>query len=231
MKLSRFLIAIILIFTSSQAFAVDFFSTEKPERLLTFGARFGVNTSNITFNNNYFEIKNVNSWGTGIEAGAVANLNFRDYITVQPGIFFQSRSGKYVYATSYLTYMNTSDISYQMGNYLYYDIMIPVMACLNFNIADNVKWSLEAGPYLQINVKKPCNNKVFVLYRNPDETAYKMKNALSHFYDYGIKLGSGIKVNSHFYFGIHYDIGLREVWGFPSGGHSKAWTFTVGYDF
>ena len=231
MKIARLLPLLFFFIGSIPAFAVDFFSTEKAPNLFNLGVRVGVNASNTTFSKEYFEKQNVNSWGAGFEGGVVANLNFRNYFTLQPGIFFESRSGNYTYATEYITNFQTPDISYQLGHILFYDIAVPVMAVFNFNIADKIRWTVEVGPYLQYNLKKPAKNKINVLYRNPTETDYNVQKAISHVYDYGIKFGSGINVYSHYYFGIHYEMGLRPVWGFPEGGVNKAWTFTVGYDF
>lgn len=231
MKILKYVISAFFALSFLSASAVDFFSTEPSPKFFTLGARMGINTSNHTFPNGNFNIKNINSWGTGFSAGVVANLNFREYFTLQPGIFYESRSGRYTYASSYITNTNHTDISYQIGHSLFYDLSIPVMAVFNFNIAENVKWKVEAGPYLQINLKKPDNDKIIVLYREPLGNDYKQKYALSHFYDFGLKFGSGISVNRHYYFGIHYLCGLREVWGYPAGGRNKAWTFTLGYDF
>ena len=82
----------------SNAKANDFLSSEVPDELFNIGVRIGLNTSNRTFNKDFFRSWNTNSWGTGIDAGVVVNLNMRDFFALQPGFFFESRSGNYSYS-------------------------------------------------------------------------------------------------------------------------------------
>ena len=224
-------LSLIFVFLSIPISAQNFFSTEKAQKFFSIGARIGVNATNHTFNPNYFNRWNVNSWGSGFEAGVVATLSFRDYLAVQPGIFFESRTGNYAYATDYITNLQTSDTFTQMGHSRFYDVVIPIMAVIRFNVSSNVRWLVEAGPYGQINIQRPDADNIQVLERLPLVNDYTVFRASSHFYDYGIKIGSGLMFAEHFYFGIHYLAGLREVWGQPAGGKNKAWTFTLGYDF
>ncbi len=53
----------------SNAKANDFLSSEVPDELFNIGVRIGLNTSNRTFNKDFFRSWNTNSWGTGIDAG------------------------------------------------------------------------------------------------------------------------------------------------------------------
>lgn len=47
----------------------------------------------------------------------------------------------------------------------------------------------------------------------------------------GLKMGTGFQLFDHYYIGVHYEAGLRSARKYKAGGHDKAWTFTLGYDF
>ena len=163
--------------------------------------------------------------------GALVNLNFKEYLTLQPGIFFESRSGDYSYLTSYLNYLGKEDNHYELGHIRGYYITIPVMGVVKFNLAETIKWSVEFGPYFQVGLKQTGVNNVTVLYRLPQSNAYSKYTAKHSSVDVGLKMGTGLRFYEHYYVGVHYLAGLCNAWSQPSGGKNKSWAFTVGYDF
>lgn len=212
------------------ASAADFFSTEQPESLFDIGLRAGVNTSNRNIHKNTFDIWNRNSWGTGFNIGAVVNLNFRDYISIQPGIFFDSRSGSWAYASSEGTDLNAGALT-QFGKGRTYNINIPVLCAIHFNVTDNLRWNIEAGPYLQVKLKNDINGKFSYPARVSDhDTEYATASLRTC--DFGFKFGSSLDILYHYNVGIHYLAGCLDVWN-PSflGGRNKEWSFTIGYNF
>lgn len=231
MKIKSFLLTALMSLAAFTASADDFFSTEPAEKLFTFGARLGVNASNRTFSSSSFDAWNVNSWGTGFQVGAVANINFRDYLSVQPGIFFESRSGNYSYAADYLSNAGNPETFYQLGHLRSYNFTIPVMGVVKFNVLDELKWLVEFGPYFQIKLHSSDGNQILVPVRAPNAILYDQVYAESNSVDFGFKMGTGLKLFDHYYFGIHYSAGILNVWKFPEGGRNKAWLFTLGYDF
>ena len=57
----------------------------------------GVNTSNRTLKSSAFpDCYHHESWGTGFDVGFVAGLNIRDYLAIQPGVFFETRGGNFL---------------------------------------------------------------------------------------------------------------------------------------
>ena len=53
-----------------------------------------------------------------------------------------------------------------------------------------------------------------------------------HKFEVGLKMGTGLNIFKHYYVGVHYVAGLRDVYkvkGF--GGRNKTWSFVLGYDF
>ena len=231
MKFKKFLLAIIFIFGSISASASDFFSTEDANKFFTFGGRLGFNTSNRTMANSAFTEWNHNSWGLGFDAGVVASLNFKNYLSIQPGLFFESRSGDYAYATAYITNMDKPDTFTEMGHMRSYYLTLPVMAVVNFNLAENIRWSVEVGPYFQFCLQDSGHKNITVLDRYPQMNDYFQYNAENNSADVGLKLGTGLQFNDHYYVGVHYKAGFCNAWSKPEGGRNKAWLFTIGYDF
>lgn len=215
----------------TQVKAQNFFDTSDAAKFFNLGARIGFNTSNRTFPSGYYSNVIVTSWGTGFNVGALANLNFKEYLTLQPGLFFESRSGNLVNIVDYLTYNASKETHYEIDHLRAYYFTIPVMGVVKFNLADNIKWSVEFGPYLQFCLKETGQNDVAILYRSPQSYIYETYNAKHNGFDVGFKMGTGLKVYDHYYIGVHYLAGLCNAWNTPSGGKNKSWEFSIGYDF
>lgn len=216
--------------------AADFFSTEQSERLITFGARVGVNTSNRTIDSKAFpDFYNHESWGTGFDIGAVVNLNFRDYISIQPGFFFESRSSRHtIIGNSGSIGLTPGSDCAQAGKNNTYNFTIPVMAIIGFNVTDDIRWTVEVGPYVSFVLNSKLNDTKLI---NTTEPLFDRNSACV---DFGFKLGTGMQVLKHYYIGAHYMAGCLDAWKDRNlanvmkqnyGGLTKAWVFTLGYDF
>ncbi|MCH5230898.1 MAG: PorT family protein [Muribaculaceae bacterium] len=230
-KISLILLSFVALFSVGTVKGQDFFDTSDATKFFTLGGRIGFNTSNRTFPSGHFNQWSNNSWGIGFNVGAVANLNFKEYLTLQPGIFYESRSGNYAYLTEYINYYGTTSSYYEMGHLRAYYITVPVLGVVKFNLADYIKWSVEFGPYFQVKLKETGQNNVTVLYREPQSNQYLQYTARHRNYDIGFKMGSGLQFFQHYYVGFHYLAGVCNAWKLPSGGRNKSWMFTVGYDF
>lgn len=231
MKLRLLACLLVVLTCGSLASAQEFFDTSNAPKFFTMGARIGFNTSNRTFPSGAFSVWTNNSWGTGFNIGAAANLNFKEYLSVQPGIFFESRSGNYAYLTEYLDVLNREQTYYQVGHWRTYNLTIPVVGVGRFNVATNIQWLVEFGPYVQLKLGSSGQDNINVLYRLPQSNAYDYYVAEQNSFDFGFKLGSGLRFFQHYYFGIHYLAGVLKPWKNPSGGKNKSWSFTLGYDF
>lgn len=212
--------------------AQKFLDTGAPASLFDVSVRVGFNAANHTFSNKYFKQWNVNSWGTGVGAGAVVSLNLRDFISLQPGFFYDTHTGNYAYSQDYW-----SDLDYklqqhnQMGHWRTYNMTVPLLVSLRFNLASTVKWVVEAGPYMQWHLKSTDNKKIDVI--KPQEAAtdpLRHSLAEANKFDAGLKIGSGIEYKRKYGFYIHYLGGGMNVWKAPyEGGRNKAWTFMASY--
>lgn len=230
-KLLSILILTVMAFVGSRAYGQAFFDTADAPKFFSLSARIGFNTSNRTFPKGYYNLWNKNSWGLGFNVGALANLNFKEYLSVQPGIFFETRSGDYAYLTDYLGYYGSNETHYEMGHLRAYYLTIPVVAQAKFNLCDFIKWSVDFGPYLQFCLKETGQNNVAVLYRLPQSNRYDEYTAQQRSVDFGFKMGTGLQFFRHYYVGVHYLAGALNAWKLPAGGKNKSWTFTLGYDF
>lgn len=216
------------------ASALDFFSTAKPKRLLDLGARIGINTSNRTISDHYFNVQNLNSWGTGFDIGVIAAFNIRDFISIEPGLFFESRSGKFTYINRAFTedgYLGPDYV--QPGKGMQYNFTIPVMASFHFNVLPVMRWNVDVGPYFQINLKNTFSKQ----FHYP-ETEYNWGIPYTHYsktksagVDVGLKFGTSLLLFKHYYVGVHYLAGFLSPW-VPRdlGGVNKEWMFTIGYN-
>lgn len=212
------------------ASASDFFSTAVPEQPFSLGVRVGLNTSNRTVDKDVFNLWNSNSWGTGFDAGVVADINIRDYIAIQPGFFYQSRSGNFTYSDLLMPSENTQLQNTQFGHTRSYHFNIPILASLRFNVTDDVRWSVDFGPYLDFRLGSSETQKIMHISYNPADPGYV--EAKKNTFDFGIKIGTGLNILHHYYVGVHYMAGALDVWKTPElGGRNKCWQFTVGYDF
>lgn len=227
MKRIYTLMALIALTMTSYASILDMGT---PTRLFTIGARFGINTSNRTVDGNVFDKWSNNAWGTGIDAGIVADMNIRNFISLQPGFFFQSRSGSYAYVSTTAIPGQADDVLSQFGKMRSYNFTIPVMVALHFDLAPAIRWNVEVGPYVQLILKNSLGNG----FMYPDEasiasTTYNTAHASK--FDFGFKFGTSLTLFSHFNAGIHYMAGALDAWKDGLGGRNKAWVFSIGYNF
>lgn len=227
--LRLFLCSFALVAFSAGALASNFISTGPAESLFSFGIRTGVNTSNQTVSKHVFNEWNESNWGTGFTLGVVAPINFREFLSIEPGFFYESRSGNYTYGANNESEIYESGIIMEYGNYRLYNFVIPIMAKLNFNVTNKVVWSVEAGPYFSFRLNTTGKNMVVTDdgHKESDITFGTRKG-----FDSGLKLGTGLKFFRHLYVGVHFMAGGKHVWKEKElGGHNKEWTFTAGWDF
>ena len=105
----------------------EFFSTDEPAQLFNLGVRVGLNTSNRTITGMTASVWNHNSWGVGFDAGFVADINLKNFISLQPGFFYETRSGAFAYQnTLYAGEVHTTKT--QVGKGREYLFTVPIVA-------------------------------------------------------------------------------------------------------
>lgn len=235
------LIALIAAFAFfiSGARAQEFFSTSEGSSLFTLGVRAGVNTSNRTISNKSWGIYNYQSWGTGFIAGVIADLNIRDYLAIEPGVFFESRGGHSSFISE--TFVPSGDPYYitQEANRRNYSLNIPVLASVRFNVTGRLRWHIDLGPYFSFLLKSNLDNKELISTRPDLDNRAPFAGHPSKM-DFGLKIGTAFELSRHLYFGIHYEAGMVDAYRNEDlgnnllqvyGGRTKAWDFTLGWNF
>lgn len=211
--------------------AQEFMDKGPASRLFDIGFRLGVNTSNRTFGKKFFNKYNTSSWGNGFVAGAVVDLNLRDYLSIQPGFFYEIRNSSYSYVQDYVSSSGSDATHTQLGHYRTYNFTVPVMASFHFNLSNFLRWIAEAGPYVQFKMNTTGADNIKVIFKGSSLPGdYETVDATANFVDAGLKIGTGLTWKNHYSLFIHYLGGMRDVWNAPcAGGRNKEWTFTLGY--
>lgn len=231
-KLLISIIALFACFGSVNLKAQEFFDTDIARKFFSLGARVGFNTSNRSFPTGDFVNHTFTNWGIGFNAGVVANLNLREYISLQPGFFYSTRSADLINIAEYTAlpiYGGGQRTYYEKNHLLGYYFNIPIMGIMKFNLAENIKWNVEFGPYLEFALKQKGFDNVILLYRPNKNFAHY--SAKQNSFDFGFKLGSGLTFYKKYYVGFHYLAGVCHAWHDPAGGKNKSWQFSVGYEF
>ncbi len=209
--------------------ASDFFyGGEYDGSILTFGIRAGFNTSNMA-DDDMGKLFNLDSWGTGFTGGVVAELHMRDWLVIQPGFFFESRSNNYSYVYDPKMFPNPAADLVELGHTRRTLFKLPVMCSIRMHPADCLTWSVDLGPVFNFGI---AGHR---WYSNPmkEPVVEQQINYYDEFNRFmmGLKMGTGFQLFDHYYIGVHYEAGLRSARKYKAGGHDKAWTFTLGYDF
>ena len=228
MKLQlKLLAASLLLIGTATASAQEFFDTSAPDKLVDFGVRVGVNTSNQT-SPSEGKITSLDGWGTGFDAGAVVDLNIRDFLTLQPGFFFESRSHNFSYIYMPQNLQDLDVVTYGHTRSTWFKV--PLLVSVRLNPAQSLRWSLEAGPVFGFGLGGSDKTNRYVPtygWIHTSEGYYDIRKKWS----FGWKLGTTFRYADHYLVGIHYEAGSSSVYKDPSGGRHKAWVFSIGYDF
>ncbi len=211
--------------TSAQEF-IDF--GEYDGSFLTLGARVGLNTSNMSDTHDG-KVFSLDSWGTGFDAGVVADLHLRDWFSIQPGFFFQSRSHNYTYLYDPAIFTAPDAKLNEYGHTRRTLFKIPVLFSLRLHPAECLVWTVDFGPVFNFGIGGHS------WWSDPTEAVpveYK-RGYYNEFNKFmmGMKMGTGFQLFEHYYIGVHYEAGLRSARKYGAGGRDKAWSFTIGYDF
>lgn len=216
----------------ASASAEDFIDFgEYDGNFLSLGARIGFNTSNMADDSDG-KIYCADSWGTGFDAGVVADLHIRDWFSIQPGFFFQSRSHNYTYIYDPRIFNNVAgpDVLSQYGHTRHTMFKVPVLFSLRMHPASSLLWTVDLGPVFNFGIGG------HTWYHDAENTGTPEYKSSYYGDDYnrfmmGLKMGTGLQVLEHYYIGVHYEAGLRSARKFGMGGRDKCWSFTIGYDF
>lgn len=150
----------------------------------------------------------------GFHIGAFVDVEMTENFYIQPGLFYSSKGVKAEDSGDKLT-MNL--------NYL----EIPILASYRIAVSDNMKWHINAGPYLAYGLGGKIktsgdgdDDEDYYSYGDDDEgdwdegsdKVFDKKGGDLKRFDFGLSFGTGMSFNA-FYLGLKYDLGLVNIGG------------------
>ncbi len=156
------------------------------------------------------------NWDPSFKIGVSTEYAFNDFFSLQSGLHYTKRT--YSFSTLYY-FMDTEDLeSWQIDverNQGY--LQLPVMMKIGWNVGEDVRLNLAAGPYLGYWIKSSGSASTWV---NQPEYEYYYGYGYSSGYNYGYGLLSLIDGGRKWDWGATISLGL-EV---------KNWVMNLGYD-
>lgn len=215
------------------------------ERPFNVGVRMGLNTSNLS-SNQLDLVPDLHStsvdWKAGFTGGVVIDIIMRNFFALQPGFFFETRSCSFSHVQQI---GDPARLQLMEGTQSSSYFKIPILASFRVLVTDDLEWQMDFGPYFSFGLG---GNEKYT-YVSPGNDYHGREFKRDYFgdkgfvrsYDWGFKMGMGLSVMKHYYVGIHYEAGCRNVL-LPNAynpepvlyglkGHNKAWDFTIGYTF
>ena len=207
-----------------------------------FGIRARLNLSNV--NNKYdgevasgesksdyeYDFKN----RVGFNIGLIYDWGISESFYIQPGLYFTTRGAKIEESEEDYKYEEKWKLNY---------LQIPILASYRIALTDNVKWHINAGPYLAIGVggkvkweetyDGDTDKGDYKAFGTADEDSDEEKGGLKRF-DAGLSFGTGVSINK-FYIGLTYDLGLvnaadKDTWK-DYKMRNRNFSIGVGYNF
>ncbi|MGM9841740.1 MAG: porin family protein [Candidatus Limisoma sp.] len=249
--MKRLAILILIITTVVTAWSRNrLIDTSAPEKPLTIGLRAGLNSSGI--GNNYLSqlpelIQGNFYWRMGGQAGAVVDLNIRRYFAIETGLLWEVRKyeGSLMAANADEDYMGSMFLRAR-AHYM----SIPAMASFRLNLGGQAKCHLDAGVYYAYGIAGKRESDQYYAFSDVDgqlifdhkatSTKYfkageKDFMAIKHA-DFGLRFGTGMTFFNHYFIGVYYQHGLRNVAKNSAGApdikiRNRNWNVSLGYNF
>lgn len=171
-------------------------------------ARVGMNFSNMTKDSEAKALPGFNL-GVGMDYG------FSENWSLQSGLMISSKGWKYKEEGEKMTFRP-----------IYLDI--PILAAYKFNISDNTKFVINAGPYLAFGLggKAKYGDVDYKLFKS-DEGDWKR-------FDLGIQYGIGLELSDHYLINLTGQNGFISPFDYPDGydgDKPKNMTFSIGVGY
>lgn len=230
--------------------ADDFMDKGASRSFIEFGVRFGINSSSQKINHKdiYSDIQRAfTEWKTGFEIGAVIDLNIKDYLVLQPGLFFQNKSYDYTVLSANF---GSGEMTQMLGHTRFYYFQIPVLVSLRFNLSHDFRWHVDFGPYFAFGLGGDNEMEVFSARINEGDGMILRKDYKEKFFgdgdkqivgmeafDWGMKLGTAFTFKRHYSLGIHYNHGFRNIAKSninhlkKASAYNREWVVSLGYNF
>lgn len=206
------------------------------------GIRAGVNTSNIseTRLTPGWTLSHEPQWKPGFTVGAIVDIPLKHNFYLTPGFYYDYRHNDYDMMYSYVA--NNKEVAVRnLGTVTTNWFQIPML--MSFRIPVKfVQFQFDFGPYISLGLGG--RDKVTSIMYGEDpfvEPGTVRTNAFgygddSRYFniDWGFDFGVGLLFVDHYYVGVHYLIGARNLAlnkQLLSKAHSHQWQFSIGYNF
>lgn len=175
-------------------------------------AKFGMNFSNIT------KVDNTKAL-PGFQLGVGMDYGFSESWSLQSGLIISSKGYKYDAEDAH-------DYSFK-ARPIYLDI--PILAAYKFNISDNTKFVINAGPYLAFGLGGKCKYDEggdYKLFKGEDGDDAEMKR-----FDLGIQYGIGLELSDRYLINLTGQNGFISPKNYDGGKDYKNMTFSIGVGY
>lgn len=227
-----------------------FFCNDKNDSFLESEVYAIIGTS--TMWQNYAEhvpsISDINtSPGCGVGIGAKVQFEFRDFFALGTQLDFMARNNKYsmvIIDTEGKGSQNSVFVSNRS-----YSASVPVYASVRFNIADNVRWNIDAGGYFSLGLggyqkadtyTTSINDlgQMVSTYKHYDLDYYNEQHPLIHAIDdvdFGLMFRTGLLFYDHYNVGLEARISTKNATADEGIIHPKMYNhlfaMKIGYQF
>lgn len=168
-------------------------------------AKFGMNFSNMTKDS---EAKAL----PGFHLGVGMDYGFSENWSLQSGLLISSKGYKYKEGE----YKETTRPIY---------LDIPILAAYKFNISDNTKFVINAGPYLAFGLGGK------VKYDGVDESDKVFGDDGWNRFDLGLQYGIGLELSDRYLINLTGQNGFICPWDVDEGDKPKNMTFSIGVGY
>lgn len=169
-------------------------------------AKFGMNFSNMT------KFENTKAL-PGFQLGVGMDYGFSENWSLQSGLMISSKGYKIK--------------DYSKDRPIYLDI--PILAAYKFNISDNTKFVINAGPYLAFGLGGKCKfdeGGDYKLFKGEDG-----EDAEYSRFDLGIQYGIGLEIGDHYLVNLTGQNGFICPFDIDEGDKPKNMTFSIGVGY
>ena len=149
--------------------------------------------------------------GVGFNAGAGVDFNIARNFGINSGLYLTLKGGSKTY-----TRINPQVVTADELSISSYYFQIPVLASGRIHLGNNVRWDINAGPYIAVGVFGKMKAKVSAAVKDEilyGETSYdtfgSAKKQLKRF-DWGIAVGTKFNFR-RWCIGIQYEHGLYDI--------------------
>ena len=149
----------------------------------------------------------------GFQLGVGMDYGFSENWSLQSGLMISSKGWK----------VKEGDIK---NTYRPIYLDIPILAAYKFNISDNTKFVINAGPYLAFGLGGKAkyeggeDDKMF------DKEGWDMSR-----FDLGIQYGIGLEISEHYLINLTGQNGFICPWDVEDGDKPKNMTFSIGVGY